>query len=174
MKCSHTKCHSKDRIWVPCLVTSEGNEVEKIKPHFYCMECGEIEYLGPQRARGLGYFSNVLGDLKRCLDADYKKGGSTKITTALLRLITLELHKIDDFSDHFSKSFPSQKKEFYLIIKKFLPSINRDLFESFFDPNPPQYDAECVNYFGKYYDDLEELYADEIAESNGEEDFCFF
>lgn len=174
MKCTHTKCHSTDRIWVPSHVNQEGTELDKIRPHFYCTHCGEIEYLGPDRARGIGHFSNILGDIKRYLDVDYKKGGSTKITTALLRLITLELNKIDDFTDKFSKSFTAQKLEFFLILKKFLPSLNRDLFENFFDPNPPVYDDESVNYFGKYYEDLEEEYAVELAQNEGEEDFIFF
>lgn len=174
MKCAHEKCHPKDRIWVPSHVTEEGNELEKIKPHFYCDICGEIEYLGPDKARGYGYFSNILGDIKRCLDVEYRKGGSIKITSALLRLITLELNKIDDFTDKFSKPFTNQKREFFSIIKKFIPSLTRGRFESFFDPTPPQYDVESVNYYGKYYEDLEEQYAEEIAVTDGEEDYFFY
>ena len=161
-------------MWVPSHVTSEGKELDKIKPHYYCNICGEIEYLGPDKARGFGYFSNILGDLKRCLDVDYKKGGSIRITSALLRLISLELNKIDGFTDKFSKPFTTQKKELYSIIKKFVPSLTSNHFESFFDHSPPQYDQDSVNYYGKYYDDLEEKYAVEIAAENGEEDFVFF
>lgn len=174
MKCEHEICHSKDRIWVPRSVNDQGIELDKIKPHFFCTSCGEIEYLGPDRARGIGYFSNILGDIKRYLEVDYRKGGSTKITTTLLRLITMEMNRMDDFSDRFSTSFTTQKKEFYVILRKFLPSIGRDLFDSFFDPSPPRYDEESVNYFGKYYEDLEEQYACEIAQSEGDIEYSFF
>jgi len=155
-------------------VNKEGKELEKIKPHYYCQNCGEIEYLGPDKARGIGYFSNILGDIKRCLDVEYKKGGTIKITSTLLRLIALELNKIDDFTDKFSKPFSAQKKEFYGIVKKFIPSLSRGLFENFFDPNPPRYDEDSVNFYGKYYEDLEEKYAEKIAQMEGEEDYFFF
>lgn len=174
MKCIHKKCHPTDRIWVPSHVATDGTELEKIKPHFYCDICGEIEYLGPDKARGFGYFTNILGDIKRCLDIEYRKGGSIKITSALLRLIAMELNKIDDFTDKFSKPFNNQKREFFLILKKFIPSLTRDHFENFFDPSPARYDEDSVNFYGKYYEDLEEEYADELAAMEGEEDFCFY
>jgi len=174
VKCEHQKCHPTDRIYVPCHVDKEGKEFEKIKPHYYCEHCGEIEYIGPDKARGFGFFSNILGDIKRCLDVDYKKGGSIKITTTLLRLVALELNKLDDFTDKFSTPFSTQKREFYRILKKFIPSLSRDLFDTFFDNSPVHYDDADVNYYGKYYEDLEEEYAEELAELDGEQNFCFF
>lgn len=174
MKCSHKKCHPTNRLWVPCHVDHEGKEFDKIKPHYYCEECGEVEYLGPDKARRIGYFSNILGDIKRCLDVEYKKGGTLKITKTLLRLIVMELNRIDDFTDKFSKPFTTQKKEFFSIVKKFIPSLSDDRFEVFFDPNPPQYDEDSVNFYGKYYDELEDQYSEELAVQDGDEDYAFF
>ncbi|MCK4613189.1 MAG: hypothetical protein KAU14_00170 [Thermoplasmata archaeon] len=174
MKCEHLKCHSSERMWVPTYVNEEGDELEKIKPHYYCVQCGEIEYKGQDKARHYGYFSNILGDIKRYLEIEAKKGSNVKITSAVFRLVMMELHKIDDFTDKFSKPFCVQKKEFIRVLKKYIPCFSSEFYNNFFDPNPPRYDEESVNYYGKYYEELEEQYAQELALADGEEEYAFF
>lgn len=174
MKCDHQKCHPSDRLWIPSHVDEEGMESEKIKPHYFCVHCGEVEYKGAEKARDFGYFSNVLGDIKRYFENESKKGSNTKLTSTILRLIMKELQTIDDFNDKFSKPFIIQKQEFIRILRKFFPSYPASFFNSFFDPNPPSYDEDSVNYYGKYYDDLEERYARQLSDGEDEEDHAFF
>lgn len=136
------------------------------------MECGEIEYKGPYKARDYGYFSNVLGEIRRYLEIEARKGGTAKMTSTLVRLIIKDLHKTEDFSDRFSKSFSSQKDEFVRILRKYLPSYSKEFFEAFFDPTPPLFDDADVNYYGKYYEDLEEKYAKKLEKDDG--DYTFY
>ena len=174
MKCIHEKCHPSKRIYVPTHVDDEGQELEKIKPHYFCTQCGEIEYLGLDRAKNYGYFSNIIGDIRRYLDMEYKKGSNVRITSAILRLIMKELNRIDHFTDRFCQPFSAQKTEVKRILMGFLPGLSRNVIDGFFNPQPPVYADRNVNYYGKYYDDLEEKYEKEMVVKESEEDFSFF
>jgi len=171
LKCEHQICHPSQRLWVPMRVDRRGRELDKVKPHYYCLKCGAVEYKGPDKAKGYGYFANILGDIRRYFEIEAKKGSKMKITTAIMRLVLKEIEQIDDFSDRFSKPFSVQKAEFIRIMKKYFPSFAEDFFENFFDPEPPKYNETDVNYYGKYYEDLEEKYAQELMEADEEPAF---
>ncbi|HIE41102.1 MAG TPA: hypothetical protein EYP80_00395 [Candidatus Aenigmarchaeota archaeon] len=148
-----------------------GRELDKIKPHYYCVNCGAVEYRGPDRAKKYGYFANVLGEIRRFFEMEARKGGKFKLTAVVTRLMLKEIESIDGFDDTFSRPFSAQKAEFIRILKKYFPSFTEDFFESFFDPQPPVYSQEDVNYYGKYYEELEEKYKEE---SHEEEESVFF
>ncbi len=112
--------------------TVETGQVER---HFYCKKCGTIHYTGSNRAKDMGFFANVLADLRDYLEKESKKRGSgLKITTVQIRLIMKELEADGDFADSYWKPFELQKKEFIRVMKKFLPNFPKAFYGHFLSP----------------------------------------
>ena len=99
--------------------------------------------------------------------------GSVKRPRTKSRLLLPRI-VLDTFISHCAWALAPNIINLPHCLKKFIPSLTNDRFEVFFDPNPPQYDEDSVNFYGKYYDDLEDQYAEELAEQDGEEDFFFY
>ena len=58
MVCSHISCAPSKGVWLP-LVTYVGFD-NHIKKHPYCEECGTIKNIGGDKAKSIGYYTDVL------------------------------------------------------------------------------------------------------------------
>ena len=114
MKCDHIECASIEKVWLPHLL---GEHPKGLKSHPFCIRCGMIKNIGPDKAKGKGYFINVISKIEKHI----KIPGST----VRMRLVVKELEKIEDFSDLFSMSKYNQDKVFISIIKKYYQIPNR-------------------------------------------------
>lgn len=116
LKCDHIECGNTEKVWLPYIV----REYPKgLKPHVFCIRCGMVKNIGPDKAIGRGYFINVISQINKHL----KIPGST----VRMRLVVKELEKIEDFDDSFSMSKHNQEKIFINIIKKYYQIPDRTI-----------------------------------------------
>ena len=115
MKCSHVS--SQQRFWLP---THNG----VLKLHPYCVKCGEVKNVSSDRGKGIGYFINVIYELKKFLE---KKG--YKISQSQIRLIIKEFED-KGYDDTYSIPFSIQKNEFVKIVRKYI-KVSEDVICSF-------------------------------------------
>ena len=167
MKCEHKNCDHQKGVWVTvnlnkkAIISDEG----KMKKHSYCEQCGTIEYKGEDRARRLGYFSNLLGSIKDFLEQERVAYhvADMKLTDAHIRLIMNELSAIEDFEDNYWRSFESQKEEFIRIVRKYLPKLSVSFLHEFFESTPVKKQSKeelIMQLYGLYEDEEKEAKAD--------------
>jgi|Deesub1362B_J571_1020462.scaffolds.fasta_scaffold00780_16 hypothetical protein len=94
-----------------------------IAPHPACRECGYIKNISPDKAKKLGYFANVLAEMK-----NYR--GEKLLSDAQIRLILKELEKVEGFDDDYFMSFTTQKAAFIKAVRKY-SSLSPSFVESF-------------------------------------------
>ena len=108
LKCDHIDCGNNEKVWLPHMVREDS---KGLKSHPYCILCGTVKNIGSDRAKGRGYFINVVSKIEKYL----KLPGSS----VRMRLIVKELEKIEDFDDAYSMSKYNQEKTFIGVIKKY-------------------------------------------------------
>lgn len=108
MKCEHLDCGNTEKVWLP---HSIREHTYGLKSHPFCIKCGMVKNISSDRAKGNGYFINVISQL----DKHLKIPGSS----VRMRLAVKELQKIEDFEDAYSMTKYSQEKMFINIIKKY-------------------------------------------------------
>mgnify|MGYP000616130268 CR=1 FL=1 len=172
MKCKHENCDSSKALWLN--INLEKNPVisveGKIKRHRYCKHCGTIEYKREERAKGTGYFANILTRIKNFLEKEHRTFGigNIKITDAQVRLIMKEIEEIEDFEDRYWRSFDSQKEVFIKIVRKYVPRLSAHFINAFFDNAPLKEQSKeelILHLYGIYEDEEKEakrdIYTDE-------------
>lgn len=129
MKCEHKDADK--RIWLP--LTTEDHEKLGIDKHPYCAICGTIKNLTSDHAKAMGYYANILADMRKTLILENKKGNGMvgKFTDAQVRLIVKELLKMGDFEDKYWRTKTSQIKIFRNVIKKYRPDFTKNFIEKF-------------------------------------------
>ena len=95
-----------------------------LKQHPHCVKCGIVKNVSSDVGKNIGYFVNVLYDLKRFLE---KRG--YKVAQAQIRLILKEFED-RGLCDTYSISFNIQKEEFLKIVKKYI-RISEDVIRSY-------------------------------------------
>jgi len=106
MACDHVSCGSSEKVWLPYFF--KGRE-RGLRPHLYCVKCGTIKNESSEKSRSLGYYTNVLASL----------GSEIKIAQVQMRLISLELQRID-FDDSYGICKHQQDQMFVKIVRKFV------------------------------------------------------
>jgi len=99
--CKHESCGTGEKVWLP--YEFEGRS-RGLKPHSYCIHCGVVKITSHDRAKRMGYYTNILARL-----------GITKVQ---IRLIVKELERMD-FDDAYSTTRSEQKKPFISVVKKY-------------------------------------------------------
>lgn len=115
---AHVHKSSNDRAWLPAL-----NGL--LQPHPFCRSCGAVKNISSDRAKGLGYYINVLAEIKRHLEA---RGG--KLSKAQIRLIIKELEETKDFADTYIMLGSVQRSIFVNAVRKYT-ELSRSYVESF-------------------------------------------
>ncbi len=164
MKCKHRNCDHAKGVWLTTnLNRNAANGSEgRMRIHKYCEECGTVEGKAEERARGLGFFSNILGDMKHFLDRERVRFKEADIVIAKVhtRLIMKELAEIEDFEDCYWRSFSSQKEVFTGVVRKYLPRLSVSFINQFLEYMPEKKQSEeelLMQLYG--------LYEEEDAES---------
>ncbi|MGB7531452.1 MAG: hypothetical protein WA977_00535 [Halobacteriota archaeon] len=98
--CKHESCGIAEKVWLP--YEFEGRS-RGLKPHLYCILCGVVKNILPDKAKPMGYYTNILARL-----------GITKVQ---IRLIVKELERVD-FDDAYSMTRSEQKEVFISEVKK--------------------------------------------------------
>ena len=99
--CKHESCGVTENIWLP--YEYEGLS-RGLKPHPYCIHCGMVKNISSDRAKPMGYYTNMLARMS--------------ITKVQMRLIVKELERIY-FDDPYSLTRFDQEKVFNHVVQKY-------------------------------------------------------
>lgn len=102
--CQHESCGSGEKVWLPYYF--RGRE-RGLKPHPYCILCGEVKNLSIEKPRELGYYMNILASL----------GKRYKIAKVQIRLIALDMER-EELTDAYGLDRYQQEKLFVDIVTK--------------------------------------------------------
>jgi len=132
--CEHKECSKDKQEWLP--VENEILSIRKtqqLKKHPYCETCGLVKSIRMDRAKPIGFYTNVLSDLRYYMEKEHKRtrGIFPKMTSAQMRLIINELSELPDFEDDFVRNRREQASMFVAVVKKHFPGLSEDLVRSF-------------------------------------------
>jgi len=99
--CKHESCGAGEKVWLP--FDFEGRN-RGLKPHPYCIHCGVVKNISPDRAKPIGYYVNELAKML--------------ITKVQMRLIIKELENMG-FDDAYSMTKSAQEEIFRSVIRKY-------------------------------------------------------
>lgn len=116
---SHTHRSTHKKHWLPL-----RNE-DILQPHPVCGDCGTVKNISFDRARGLGYYVNVLGEIRGHLE-----GRGLKLSIAQIRLIVKELEGMEIFSDTYATLGSVQRDLFIRTVRKYT-SLSPSFVQSF-------------------------------------------
>ena len=108
----HKSCGAAEKVWLSYEFEGRGRG---LKPHSYCVHCGVVKNISPDRAKRMGYYTNILPRL-----------GITKVQ---IRLIAKELEKTD-FDDVYFITRAQQEKLFIRVVKKY-SKVREDRLRAF-------------------------------------------
>jgi len=97
----HESCGTVESVWLP--YEFEGRD-RGLKPHPYCIHCGVVKNIASDRAKSMGYYTNMLAKLP--------------ITKVQMRLIIKELERVD-FDDLYSMTRSDQEEMFSRVVRKY-------------------------------------------------------
>ena len=98
--CQHKDCGAVEKVWLP--YEFEGRN-RGLKSYPYCIHCGVVKNISPDRAKQKGYYMNALVKLS--------------ITKVQMRLIIKELENMD-FDDTYSMTRSAQEKVLISVVQK--------------------------------------------------------
>jgi len=132
--CVHRECTKDKQEWLP--VENEVVSIKKtqhLKKHPYCEACGLVKSIRMDRAKPLGFYTNVLSDIRDYLQKENRRtrGAMPKLTSTQMRLIINELEELPDFEDDFVRNRREQVDIFVQVVKKHIPQMSEELIRSF-------------------------------------------
>ena len=127
MACKHTSCSPKKGVWLP-LITQIGFNAY-IKKHPYCEECGTIKNITGDKAKTIGFYTDVLTAMREFTNKRQKI--IPKFTETQIRLIAKELESNDLFQDTYGTNLDIQKNKFIEEVRKYRPDLTEDFIKSF-------------------------------------------
>jgi len=117
MKCSHKI--SYERAWFPETETA-------FRPVPVCDSCGTLKNVSADRGKNIGFYINILTQMKRHLERN-----GYKISDSQIRLIINEISRADGFDDAYWIKKSTQRSIFIKSVQKFVP-LTRAFVERFF------------------------------------------
>lgn len=127
-RCTHSNCSDEEQVWLPM-----GQQNKELKKYSYCKNCGMIKNTQEPYAKTLGYYVNVLMNIRNYLDCENKKNGImiAKLTVVQIRLIVKDLKAIEDFDDTYFRNKFSQNEIFLDVLEKHLSGMKREHLKNF-------------------------------------------
>ncbi len=111
--CKHECCGTTENVWLPYELDGRSRG---LKPHPYCIHCGVVKNITPDKAKPVGYYTNILARL-----------GITKVQ---IRVITKGLEKTD-FDNVYFMTRSEQEKLFIKAVKKY-SKVSEETIRTFF------------------------------------------
>lgn len=129
--CEHDVSHKTEAVWIKPPANERKHTPEQ--PRLYCKKCGRLQYTGSANARDLGFYVNMLKEIKKKVEVLYKRGKSrNKLTQVHMRLIIEDLKRDPDFLDSFSNQQFSQYDFFKACLRKHC-EIEEYIIDSVYD-----------------------------------------
>ncbi len=127
MVCSHISCAPSKGVWLP-LVAHVGITTD-LKKHPYCESCGVVKNIGGDRAKSIGFYTDVLTTMKEYINKRHRL--MPKFTQTQIRLIAKELESNELFWDTYGTNRDIQRDKFIEEVRKYRPDLTDDFIKSF-------------------------------------------
>ncbi len=127
MVCSHISCTPSRGVWLP-LVAHVGFKTH-IRKHPYCENCGIIKNIGGDKAKSIGYYTDVLVAIREYVNNRHSM--MPKFTRTQVRLIAKELESNDLFWDPYGTNLDNQRDKFIEEIRKYRSDLTEDFINTF-------------------------------------------
>ncbi len=127
MACKHISCSPSKGAWLP-LITHVGINLH-LKKHPYCEDCGVVRNISGDQAKSIGYYTNVLIDMREHISTRSKI--IPKLTETQVRLIAKELESNELFKDAYGTNLDVQKNKFIEEVRKYRPDLTEDFIKNF-------------------------------------------
>ncbi|MEM2976482.1 MAG: hypothetical protein QXW06_02345 [Thermoplasmata archaeon] len=133
--CAHEDCDSFERVFSPPL----DRRVTRvpIQRFPYCKKCGALKNVSSDKAKLLGWFTNLLHRINYNIALSHGK-----LTQAQQRLIIAEIEKVQDFEDRYQMTRSAQLDIFFVAIHKIRPDLPFWVLERAATPEPPPKEEE--------------------------------
>jgi len=115
-QCSHET--SGEGVWY---VGDEG----VFRPTPVCCKCGTLKNVSIDRGKGIGFYINILAEMRRRLEKE-----TFKVSDSQIRLIINEIKKADGFDDTYWIRGSIQKSIFIKSVQKY-STLSTAFIESF-------------------------------------------
>ncbi|MGQ9583427.1 MAG: hypothetical protein ACUVV6_07950 [Thermoplasmatota archaeon] len=131
--CAHEDCDHFQRVYAP----PQDFRVTRVPTQRfpYCRKCGALKNLSSDKAKLLGWFTNLLRVVNHNVALSHGK-----ITQAQQRLIISEIERVEDFEDRYQMTRSAQLDIFFVAIHKVRPDIPFWALERAATPEPPKRD----------------------------------
>ena len=127
--CAHEDCGHRERIYSPPFDRRLTRVPVQRFP--YCMKCGKLKNVSSDKAKLVGWFTNLLRIVNYNIALSHGK-----ITQAQQRLIISEIEKVHDFEDRYHMTRSAQLDLFFIAIHKVRPEIPFWALERAATPEP--------------------------------------
>jgi len=99
--CKHESCGAAEKVWLPYEFEDRSRG---LRPHSYCIHCGVVKNISSDRAKPMGYYTNILAKMP--------------ITKVQMRLIVKDLEG-RNFDDIYSMMRSEQEKVFSSVVQEY-------------------------------------------------------
>ena len=133
--CVHEDCDPFQRVFSP----PADRKITRVPVQRfpYCKKCGALKNVSSDKARLLGWFTNLLHTISYNVALTYGK-----ITQAQQRLIISEIERVQDFEDRYQMTRSAQLDMFFVAIHRIRPDIPFWALERAATPPPPKKEEE--------------------------------
>lgn len=130
MACIHRPVSAQDAVWLPPQDKSRNHT--PAEKHLYCLGCGSIRYQGTDKAKRMGFFSNLISRVNEQIDKERRRGVKDlrAITAVQKRLMVREMESDDIFCDPWVSTHRLQMHAFKRILKRHCPRITDGIIEA--------------------------------------------
>ena len=127
MVCMHVSSAPSRGDWLP-IVTHIGYD-NHLRKHPYCEICGTVKNIGGDKAKSIGYYTDVLIAIREHINNRHNL--MPKFTQTQIRLIAKELESNELFTDTYGSNIDVQRDKFIDEVKKYRPDLTDDFIKSF-------------------------------------------
>jgi len=99
--CKHKSCGATEKVWLPYEFDDRGRG---LRPHSYCIHCGVVQNVSSDRAKSMGYYTNILAKMS--------------ITKVQMRLIVKDLEN-RNFDNIYFMTGAEQREVFSSVVQKY-------------------------------------------------------
>ncbi len=133
-RCEHCDAPLSDSDWHPKKDGKKGTDKDSVaqrRPH--CVKCGMVRNISSNAAKGTGFYTNVLSEIRERVNVQSKRTGGVvaKFTTSQMRLIVKELEEDEEFEDKYIHDKLAQQERFIEAVRKYRPDLRPEFIREF-------------------------------------------
>lgn len=115
--CVHQDCGQREREYLPPINPYLCTTPTQKTP--WCINCGNFKNISSDRARSLGYYTNLITNMNKKLRLN-----GYSLSQCQIRLIIKDLEQDLEFQDTYHMTYTAQMERLKKIIRKYIPDIN--------------------------------------------------